>query len=257
MDRLIRPFVADFTQDPPAATWPSAVLRAGDRSVIYALRVSRRARFLRVTVSPSSGVVLTITPRTSRAQIAEFLDEHRGWIFRQLDRMSTIAARVPRRWPYGPTLPYRGDEHVVVLRERPQGHWIERTPAAELVVSMADPAPDRARLLLKRWYIEEASRWLIDRATVLAEPLDVAWRQLRIGASEHRWGSCSAAGSLCFNYRLVMDPPAVLDYVVLHELCHRREFNHSPRFWSLVAEHCPHYRDSRAWLKTVGPHIGL
>ena len=72
-----------------------------------------------------------------------------------------------------------------------------------------------------------------------------------------RWGSCSVEGNLNFNYRLVMAPPEVLDYVVIHELMHRRQLNHSRRFWALVSEHCPGYRDAIAWLKTYGPYLAV
>lgn len=239
-----------------ASAWPTGVLRDGERSIVYSMRLSTRARYLRVTVNPSSGAVVTLPRRAGRAQLEAFLAEHRPWIVRQVDRIAAIAERLPKRWPYGTTLPYCGEEHQVMLREGSRRPRVHRDDGS-LTVIMPQPSPERARPVLKRWFVDEARAHLAARTTALAAPLEVTWSQLRVGASEHRWGSCSLPGALCFNYRLVMAPPAVLDYVVVHELCHRLEFNHSPRFWSLVAEHCPQYRDARSWLKTIGPHIGL
>ncbi|HPX82802.1 MAG TPA: M48 family metallopeptidase, partial [Syntrophales bacterium] len=77
-------------------------------------------------------------------------------------------------------------------------------------------------------------------------------RSVRISEARSRWGSCSAANRLAFSWRLMIAPPAVIDYVVVHELAHLREKNHSPRFWALVGEICPDYRQRRRWLKTAG-----
>ena len=82
-----------------------------------------------------------------------------------------------------------------------------------------------------------------------AERLGVAYGRIRIGGQRTLWGSCSPAGTLSFNWRLVLAPLEVLDYVVVHELCHLRVPNHSPAFWRLVEERRPHWREQRAWLR--------
>jgi predicted metal-dependent hydrolase len=88
-----------------------------------------------------------------------------------------------------------------------------------------------------------------------AKLLEVAYQRIRIGGQRTLWGSCSPAGTLSFNWRLVLAPAAVLDYVVVHELCHLRIPNHSQRFWALVEEHRPHWREQRAWLREHGPEL--
>ena len=103
-----------------------------------------------------------------------------------------------------------------------------RTAARELVTMLAD---------------EEAPR------------LEVAYRRIRIGDQRTLWGSCSTTGTLSFNWRLVLAPLAVADYVVVHELCHLRVHGHSQRFWSLVERCRPGYREQRAWLREHGPEL--
>jgi predicted metal-dependent hydrolase len=88
-----------------------------------------------------------------------------------------------------------------------------------------------------------------------ARKMGVAFRRVRIGSQRTLWGSCSARGVLAFNWRLVIAPYEVLDYVVVHELCHLRVLNHSRRFWSLVERQRPEWRRQRDWLRTHGPEL--
>jgi len=82
--------------------------------------------------------------------------------------------------------------------------------------------------------------------------LGVIYSRLTIRDGRSRWGSCSSLGGLNFSWRLILAPPEILDYVVIHELAHLRELNHSPRFWAIVAAHCPAYRTHQRWLKEHG-----
>ena len=88
-----------------------------------------------------------------------------------------------------------------------------------------------------------------------AERLGVTYRRIRIGGQRTLWGSCSARGTLSFNWRLVLAPFEVLDYVVVHELCHLQVPDHSSRFWALVERHRPGWREQRAWLREHGPEL--
>jgi predicted metal-dependent hydrolase len=88
-----------------------------------------------------------------------------------------------------------------------------------------------------------------------AERIGVAYRRIRIGGHRTRWGSCSSRGTLSFNWRLVLAPPEVLDYVVVHELCHLHIPNHSRQFWALVEQHRPRWREQRDWLREHGPEL--
>ncbi len=88
-----------------------------------------------------------------------------------------------------------------------------------------------------------------------AERIGVEYRRIRIGGQRTLWGSCSPRGTLSFNWRLALAPLEVLDYVVVHELCHLRVPNHSRRFWALVERHRPHWRRQRDWLRDNGPEL--
>ena len=229
------------------------------RRITYALRPSTRARHVRIWASPPTGFVLTVPVHREHdtAGIQRFLRRHARWIVRQAAWLETFAARASKRWPYGSTLPYCGEEHPVVLERTGRRSGVERTAEGRLVVRMREPGIEGARRLLKRWFIVEALRRLDARVRLFGEMVGVKWRRVAVRDQRRRWGSCSSAGSLSFNYRLIMAPPQVLDYVVIHELAHRCHLNHSRRFWSLVAVHCPDYSASLAWLKSHGPYLGV
>lgn len=89
----------------------------------------------------------------------------------------------------------------------------------------------------------------IERACLYAKKMGVEFKQIRLGSAKTRWGSCSPKGNLNFNWRLINAPTDVLDYVVVHELSHLIERNHSARFWTKVGEFCPRYQSARRWLK--------
>ena len=102
---------------------------------------------------------------------------------------------------------------------------------------------------------KQAKTDIAARVSRLAPLVGVSYGRVTIRAQKGRWGSCSREGNLNFNCLLMLCPPEVRDYVVIHELCHRREMNHSPAFWAEVAKFCPEYRSHRAWLKDNGSRL--
>ena len=138
-------------------------------------------------------------------------------------------------------MPKRDIQRFVESRQS----WIEthlaRIPKAEPMTEAEHEALIRA-----------AKEILPQKAAFFAESLGVTFGRVTVRSQHTRWGSCSAAGNLSFNCLLMLTPEDVQDYVVVHELCHRREMNHSPRFWAMVEETLPDYRRQRLWLKENG-----
>jgi hypothetical protein len=126
----------------------------------------------------------------------------------------------------------------------------ERPGDAPRLLTPGAPDAFAARILA---FLRAAARAdLAERVAAHAARLGTRPRSLSVKDTRSRWGSCSVAGALSFSWRLVCAPPEVLDYVAAHEVAHLREMNHSPRFWSLVAECCPDWRRHRRWLKEHG-----
>lgn len=108
------------------------------------------------------------------------------------------------------------------------------------------------KTMLEQWYRMEAKKIIVDRVALYQERIGVLVNQIRIKEQKTRWGSASSRGNLNFNWKLVMAPLEVLDYVVIHELCHLKEMNHSSAFWKLVKQYDPNYKEHRNWLKEKG-----
>ena len=117
---------------------------------------------------------------------------------------------------------------------------------------------DAARIAyLEKKYRAAAKRYIYERVEYYIEQTGGHYSMIRIGDQKTRWGSCSSNGTLSFSWRLMLAPPRVLDYVVIHELCHLTHMNHSREFWDKVASHDPDYREHRKWLKENGSSLVL
>ena len=141
-------------------------------------------------------------------------------------------------------------EKVLLQRERKQ----QRDRIAARSEENMSPAQRQA---LRKRYITAAHTYFPQRCAYYAGLLGVTYGKIRIAEQKTRWGSCSTSGTLSFNWKLMLAPPRVLDYVVVHELCHLIEMNHSKRFWSLVESVMPEYKEYRKWLKENGDTLQL
>jgi len=195
----------------------------GGRAVEIPVRVSRRARKLSIHVDALRNVEIVVPRRTSQDEIDALLFEHRAWLEREL-------AKPPKTFHLG----LQRDDVV----------WIG---------GLALPVPALPRL--DDWYREQTRTEVTRIAAREAARLRVDYTRITIRDQLTRWGSCSKAGALSFNWRLIVAPPAILSYVVVHELCHRIRHDHSPEFWDLVAQARPSYAEERAWLSEHGPEL--
>lgn len=152
--------------------------------------------------------------------------------------------------------PRRCDGAAIERFLREKQEWILRKQKElQEKTSMVQDELEKQPKLTKedyRRYQELAVETLARKAALYADRMQVTYGNITIRDQKTRWGSCSARGNLNFNWRLILAPEEVLDYVVIHELAHRREMNHSERFWREVEQYCPDYRDRKKWLREHG-----
>lgn len=176
--------------------------------------------------------------RAGESEALAAVTELRTWIELRVEEQARARAAVAAR---GDTVPYLGE----VLRLVPEpGRGRAHRRGSELLVPAVDHKP-----ALERWYRRAARAEIaarLDRATALA---GTSYSKLTIRSQRTRWASCSRSGAMSFNWRLLLAPEAVLDYVVWHEACHLEVMDHSPRFWALLAGRCPEYREHGRWLR--------
>ncbi len=229
----------------------------------YTVRRSKRARRVRVTVDPQDGVQVVLPVRAPAREAASAVAQLRGWIERRLEEAEAVRASIAAR---GDTVPYLGaDLRLVPEPGRSRVHrrggvllvpGVEPSRAASPGARLELGVPD-VRDALERWYRRQARVEIAPRLDAAASALGRAYTTLSIRGQRTRWGSCSATGAMSFNWRLLLAPEPVLDYVVWHEACHLAHLDHSPRFWRLVARHCPGYEEPRRWLRRHGATLVL
>ncbi len=215
-------------------------------TVAYTVRRSPKARRVRVTVHPDRQVEVVLPQRAARREAAAAVQELTPWIERRLRSLDRAASELG--WPAG-TVPFLGEDLTLIgqpgrARVHRRGH--------ELLVPAGDPVP-----ALERWYRGQARKAIAPRLDAAVARAGARYTGLTIRAQRTRWASCSSTGAMSFNWRLVLAPLEVLDYVVEHEVCHLEVMDHSPRFWALLESRVPGWRPSARWLKRYGSTLTL
>lgn len=221
-----------------------------DGEISYLLRRSPRRRSIGLKIDPS-GLTVSVPARLPQHEWEAVLREKSGWVRDKLEQMR-IQAVPDFCWRDGEFIPYLGRSLELAV----EGGGPRNLPVrldSLLRVALPDPG-DSAALSKKvvQWYQREALALFQDRVHFLARQLDVAVSQLALTNARTRWGSCTSAGAIRLNWRLIKAPLAVIDYVVVHELAHLIELNHSTAFWQIVAQACPDFREQRAFLRKHG-----
>lgn len=148
--------------------------------------------------------------------------------------------------------PRRMSDRVIQAYLQKNAAWIDRhveeMRQKQAAVREAPPFSQEEIERLTR----QAVAVMPDRVSALARRIGVSYGRVTVRHQVSRWGSCSSTGNLSFNCLLMLAPAEVMDYVIIHELCHRRHMDHSPAFWSLVEQYCPDYKKHRRWLREEG-----
>jgi predicted metal-dependent hydrolase len=220
--------------------------------VIYSKR-----KTIAVTVFPDGKVVVRAPLHASQVVVERFLRDKAGWIRSAQEQMRNAPPRAPaQRFEDGELLWYLGEQYPLELREKVPGGLAFVKGKGFLLERAQKP---RAEALLRAFYKRELRARVEELVRIYSARGAFRPGALRISSARTRWGSCSQANVLSFSFRLALTPPACVEYVVVHELAHTREHNHSARFWQLVAQTLPEYKQPRDWLKKNGallPPIG-
>jgi predicted metal-dependent hydrolase len=207
--------------------------------------IRSRRKTIAVEITKEGGVLVRAPLKLARREVLAFVHQSSGWIARKLAQARVLQEeRTARRFREGELFPYLGEQHC--LRYVAGGEYLRKENGEFL---LGADLSARAGDLFRTWYRARAREILEDRVAQFALRMGLTCRSLRITDAKERWGSCNAAGSLNFAWRLVMVPPPVIDYVIVHELSHLVEMNHSRRFWGRVGRILPDYAQRRKWLR--------
>jgi predicted metal-dependent hydrolase len=226
----------------------------------YRLRVTPWARgiSLRITVT---GTLEVVAPRRySPRTIMRILTQEAAWIqAAQADaalRREAVHASPTWQLPPEIVLPAIGT-HWRVAAQLTNARGVRVLPISPdaLVVTGPVADPTRCRRALRRWLLRQGQAHLLPRLATMSHGCGLPYARGTVRIARSRWGSCSRMGVISLNARLLLLPPPLVDYVLVHELCHTREPNHSPAFWRLVARHCPTYPAHRREMRAAGKQL--
>jgi hypothetical protein len=214
----------------------------------YSVRRSDRARRIRVNVDAVRGVELVLPRRATEREAQAAIRELGPWIERRWREVGRTREALAAR---GDAVPYLG--RMLALAAEPGRMRVHRRGDTLLVPE----AEDEAKPALERWYRRAARTEIATRLDRACEQAGLRYEGLTIRGQRTRWASCSRGGAMSFNWRLLLAPEPVVDYVVWHEVCHLKVMDHSRRFWKLVARYCPDHRQHSAWLRRHGATLVL
>ena len=225
----------------------NSLITLSGQSIPYQIRVSARATRLRITVS-STGVTVTLPKGVPQREAEKFLIQNSAWVQEQLKRTAKTAK--PSALPADVIL-WHGVPTQLVRIEEPDRKSRARVEenGGRLRVYLPAGSKVNTRHAAEAWMRAEARAEIEQVVIVQARRMGARPKAISIRDQRTRWGSCSSRGNLSFNWRLVMTPPAILQYVVIHELAHLFEHNHSKDFWDVVARYYPDHKKARAWLR--------
>ena len=216
----------------------------------YVIKRSPKRRKLTITVERDRSVVVHAPESTPEETIREVVESKRHWIYAKTKHTQKYTER--------PHLPGKelvnGESTLYLGRE----YQIEIIPTDSTEIRFerrflipASLAGER-RSVLRNWYIDRAKAWLLPKVKSSAATLGVEFTSAKIVDNRFRWGSCTVKDNVTLNWRLIKAPMFVIDYVIMHELAHLLEANHTPRFWNIVRTHAPRVEKARSWLRDHG-----
>ena len=227
----------------------STEISVDGRLVSVTVRTNARARSYRLSIPHSGGPVLTLPPHGRWPDAEAFLHRQTNWLAARLKR-----AAVQVSFADGSVVPLRGVDHAIIGTGKLRGR-VELDLDAEMpTLLVPGDAAHQARRLTD-WLKEQAAIDLTRQTAIHAARLGVAVKSVKMRSQSSRWGSCSSSGNLNYNWRLVLAPEFVLDYVAAHEVAHLVEMNHSAAFWATVERTLPDMERGRAWLKAHGRQL--
>lgn len=212
----------------------------------YTVTYSQRKK-LTISVERDRSVVVMAPLGTSPEKIREVVESRKIWIYEKLHHPQKYDPAPRKEFVSGETVLYLGRNYRLEIQKGTEENI--RFHGKFIVTGIS---PDLATTLFREWYIAKARKKIISRVKQHATNLGVTVNKVMVSELKYRWGSCTPSDSLNFNWKLIKAPIFVIDYVIVHELAHLLEQNHTARFWNIVQVQVPGYTKAKEWLKQHG-----
>lgn len=219
------------------------------------IRSRRRRKTISLQIKEEGRVVIYVPYHTPKGEIEKFIKEKHSWIVKKISEKERSIKETRKVFIPGEKFLYLGESYPLEIGDTHSKGFPLKLSFGKFILDKDHS--ERARNLFILWYQREAKEKLEARVRYFSNRLQLVPKGLKITSAKHRWGSCSRDNRLSFSWRIIMAPWSVIDYVVIHELVHIKEKNHSERFWNCVETIFPDYRINRFWLKKNGYRLWL
>lgn len=216
-----------------------------------------RQRHMHLRVRPDGALRITCHRRVAKSEIFAFLRESEGFIQKSLTALSRQSERFPpKTFVSGESFLYLGQRLPleIIWSWSPRIQVRAHNDSLEMVAPLTSKPAER-QVAWNKFMQKRAREIFAERVATFAERMKLYPASVSVRGQRTRWGSCSSEGRLNLNWKLLAAPPDVIDYVIVHELAHLAQMNHSPKFWAIVERHYPAYGAAKSWLKANEPEI--
>ena len=233
----------------------------GSRRTVYRVRIGKRAKTAAISIHPNAQVVISIPPFVTEGGVRDLVRKKARWIFSKQAYFKNRARLFPKKeLVSGEEILFLGRRYRLKIKkiETQEGPLATERIGRRILVTVPQSLEERKRAIrdaLVVWFIPQAETIIQQRVAHYSELLGLNPKQVIVKNQERRWGSCSKSGVVRINWKIIMAPISIVDYVVVHELCHLRITNHSQAFWKLVSSVLPDYELRRNWLKQNTPAL--
>ena len=236
----------------------------GNTSLEYTLRRVPHRKNILISLDWTTGITVVAPEDIEEAQIEFILRKKASWILRKSAELEQIKPLlIQHQFISGEKFPYLGRQYRLSVNSRDDvttvsltfqnGRFVATVPKA----SSPEEREPQLRQAFRQWYITHGLLKVRQRVDIFAPRLGVQTTKVVVKDQKTRWGSCSNRGTININWRVLMAPMRIVDYVVVHELAHLLRADHSPAFWSIVASIMPDYVERKEWLRVYGPTLEL
>ncbi len=218
--------------------------------------VKSKRKSLSIAIQPDGNLFVKAPVFMTDEEIIRWVKTKTGWISRNRQKvLKGQENNPPKKYVTGEWFWYRGQKYELEVRISAGRAGMVGIDGEKLILFAQNGEGAEVQKILEEWYVRQAKVVIPKRVCFWAGQMQESYHKITIKNQKRRWGSCSSARNLNFNWRLVMMPEAVLDYVVVHELCHLRQMNHSEKFWKEVEKVLPDYKVQKKWLEKNGTEL--
>jgi predicted metal-dependent hydrolase len=218
-------------------------------TICYSLKRSYRAKYIRLEIHRQTGLTIFIPRFYKISELSDLIQRKKLWIIKKLNEININHVKISEKETHdGLNLHYLGKS--IKLKTQSNREFPESIVlTGNTLIFNHHRSNSGLGQVIEAWYRQQAEIIIKRKAGELCKDMNVTFNKLTIRKVRTRWGSCSQKGNLNFNWKLILVPEPVIDYIIIHELAHLKEMNHSQRFWNLVTRYCPQWRQHKKWLE--------